>query len=83
MTTISIRELRGRTVHWLRRVKEEREIIVTKRGRPIARLLPAREPAKTNPFLRRRLLPGVASLLERPLGGPSSTEIISDGRDGR
>ncbi len=83
MTTISIKELHGRTGHWLRRVNEEREVIVTERGRPIARLLPALEPAKTNPFLRRRLLPGVAPLLERPLGGPSSTEIISDGREGR
>lgn len=83
MTTISIKELHGRTGHWLRRVGEEGELIVTDRGRPIARLLPALEPAKTNPFLRRRLMPGVARLLERPIGGPSSSEIISEGRDGR
>lgn len=83
MTTISIKELHGRTGHWLRRVSEEGELIVTDRGRPIARLLPALEPAKTNPFLRRRLMPGVARLMERPIGGPSSSEIISDGRDGR
>lgn len=83
MKTISIKELHGRTGHWLRRVSEEREVIVTERGRPIARLLPATQPAKTNPFLRRRLLPGVAQLIERPLGGPLSTDVISDGRDGR
>lgn len=83
MTTISIKELHGRTGHWLRRVSEEREVIVTERGRPIARLLPAVEPAKTNPFLRRRLRPGVARLIERPIGGPSSAEIVSDGRNGR
>jgi prevent-host-death family protein len=83
MTTISIKELHGRTGHWLRRVSEEREVIVTERGRPIARLLPAIEPAKTNPFLRRRLMPGVARLIERPMDGSGSTEIISEGRDGR
>ncbi len=83
MTTISIKELHGRTGHWLRRVSEEGEVIVTERGHPIARLLPAIETPKTNPFLRRRLMPGVARLIERPLGGPSSTEIVSDGRDGR
>ena len=83
MTTISIKELHGRTGHWLRRVSEEREVIVTERGRPIARLLPAIEAAKINSFLRRRLMPGVARLIERPLGGPSSTETISDGRNGR
>jgi prevent-host-death family protein len=83
MTTISIEELHGRTGHWLRRVSEEREVIVAERGRPIARLLPAIEPAKTNPFLRRRLMPGVARLIERPMDGPGSAEIISEGRDGR
>jgi prevent-host-death family protein len=83
MTTISIKELHGRTGHWLRRVSEEGEVIVTERGKPIARLLPAVEAAKTNPFLRRRLMPGVARLMERPLGGPLSTEIISEGRNGR
>lgn len=83
MTTISIKELHGRTGHWLRRVGEEHEVIVTEHGRPIARLLPVVAPLKTNPFLQRRLIPGVARLIQRPLGGPTSTEIISDGRDGR
>ncbi len=81
--TISIKELHDRTGHWLRRVVEEQEVIVTERGQPIARMLPPAPAVKTNPFLRRRLLRGVARLLERPLGGPSSTEIIAEGRDGR
>lgn len=81
MRTISIKELHDRTGHWVRRVSEEREVVVTERGQPIARLLPAIPRAKTNPFLGRRLLPGVAPLLERRLGGPGSTEVISDGRD--
>lgn len=83
VTTISIKELHDRTGHWLRRVLEEQELIVTERGRPIARMLPPAPVTKANPFLQRRLLPGVARLLERPMEGPSSTEIISDGREGR
>lgn len=83
MTTISIKELHGRTCHWLRRVGEKHEVIVTEHGRPIARLLPVIALQKAKPLLRRRLLPGVARLIQRPLGGPSSTEIISDARDGR
>ena len=83
MTTISIQELHDRTGHWLRRVVEEQEVIVTERGQPIARMLPPAPASKANPFLQRRLLPGVAPLLERPMDGPSSTEITSEGREGR
>ena len=81
--TISIKELHDRTGHWLRQVSEESEVIITERGRPIARMVPPAPSPKANPFLRRRLLPGVAALLKRPLGGPSSTEIISEAREGR
>ena len=83
MTTVSIKELHDRTGHWVRRVNEEQEVIVTERGRAIARLLPSAPAEKGNPFLRRRLLRGVARLMERPIDGPSSTEIISEERDGR
>ena len=83
MTTISIKQLHDRTGHWLRKVESEGELIVTERGEPIARMLPPVRQAAGNPFLRRSLVPGVARLLERPLGGPDSAEIISSGRDGR
>ena len=66
MTTVSIKELHERTGHWLRRVGEEQEVIVTDRGRPIARLVP--EPAPFAPdaelakALARSLEPSVPSL---------------------
>lgn len=83
MQTISIKELHDKTGYWLRRVAKEQEVIVTERGQPVVRMLPSTKVNKGNPFLSRRLLPGVARLVERPIGGPESTEIISDMRDGR
>lgn len=83
MATISIKELHDRTGHWLRRVAGEQEIVVTERGRPIARLVAPASGRKTNPFHQRHLIRGVARLLDRPLGGPSSTQIISEAREGR
>jgi prevent-host-death family protein len=83
MTSISIKELHERTGHWLRRVTSEREVIVTERGKPVARMLPPAASRKGNPFLKRKLLPGVARLILRPHGGPDSADVISDGREGR
>ena len=83
MRSISIKELHARTGHWVRKTWEEHEVIVTDRGRPVARLTRPNRAPRGNPFLGRKLLPGVARLLDRPLGGPGSTEILSEDRDGR
>ncbi len=64
-------------------MKAEGEVIVTERGTPVARMLP---PARTfvgNPLARRKLLRGVARLIERPIGGPDSADVISAMRDRR
>lgn len=83
MKTISIKELHDQTGHWLRRVRVDGEIIVTERGTPVARMvLPAR-PAAGSPFTRRKLLPGLAKLMQRPIGGPESAKVIASMRDGR
>jgi prevent-host-death family protein len=81
--TISIKDLHDKTGHWLRRVKAEGEVIVTERGNPVARMLPPARPPAGNPFAKRKLLRGVARLIERPIGGPDSAAIISAMRDGR
>ncbi len=83
MKTISIKELHDKTGEWLRRVRTEGEVIVTERGTPIARMLPPAKTAAGSPFAKRRLLRGVTRLIERPIGGPDSAEIISAMRDGR
>ena len=83
MKTISIKELHDKTGHWLRRVKAEGEVIVTERGNPVARMLPPTRSPTGNPLAKRKLLRGVARLIERPIGGPDSATIISAMRDGR
>jgi len=83
MKTISIKELHDKTGHWLRRLKAEGEVIVTERGTPVARMLPPPRLRAGNPLAKRKLLRGVRSLIERPIGGPDSAAIISDMRDGR
>ena len=83
MKTISIKDLHDKTGHWLRQVRAHGEVIVTERGNPVARMLPPARPRAGNPFGKRKLLRGVARLVERPIGGPDSAAIISGMRDGR
>jgi prevent-host-death family protein len=83
MKTISIKELHEQTGHWLRRVRVDGEIIVTERGTPVARMVPPARPAAGNSFTRRKLMPGIAKLMQRPIGGPDSAEVIASMRDGR
>ena len=83
MKTISIKDLHDKTGHWLRRVRAEGEIIVTERGTPVARMLPPAKSSAGNPFARRKLLRGVAAIMQRPVGGPGSAEIVASMRDGR
>lgn len=40
---VGIRELRANLSRWLREVRSGREVVVTDRGEPVARLLPAAE----------------------------------------
>ena len=83
MKTISIKDLHDKTGHWLRRVKTEGEVVVTERGTPVVRMLPPAKLPADNPFARRKLLRGVAAIMQRPIGGPDSAKIISSMRGGR
>lgn len=83
MKTISLKELHDKTGHWLRKVRAEGEVIVTERGTPVARMLPPARSTPANPFAKRKLLRGVARLIERPIGGPDSATIVAAMRDGR
>ena len=69
MTTISIRELHQRTGAWVQKAAELGSIIVTERGRPIARLEAVEEHARRNPFLSRKLRPGYRRLMGTLTGG--------------
>jgi antitoxin (DNA-binding transcriptional repressor) of toxin-antitoxin stability system len=81
MKTISIRELHERTGAWVRKAAALGVIVVTDRGRPLARLEGVAEGTAVNPFRTRKLRPGYARLRGRLGGGTDSTQIVSEDRD--
>jgi prevent-host-death family protein len=81
MRRISIRDLHGETGKWVREAARVDELVVTERGRPIATIVPYREPPSGNPFKTRKVRPGYAALLGRLRGGTDSATIVSEGRD--
>ena len=82
MTAISVHELHERTDHWVRKAAEE-PVLLTLGGQAIAKIVPVSAQPQRNPFLTRKLLPGFAELQKKLSGGPDSTEIISEMREGR
>ena len=85
MKTISIRELHEKTGEWVRRADKHGEILVTDRGKPVAKILPQAAQRETPYFSARRLSPAFRGLIERGKlrGGTDSTQIISEERDRR
>ena len=49
MKTLTIREMRGALTHLDELLDEEGEILITRRGRAVARLLPVRRRGRTAP----------------------------------
>ena len=86
MKTISLRELHNNTGKWIRRVKEEEEIIVTDRGVEIAIVKPVKNATvKKYTWANRPLLPGYAAAMEagKLKTGGDSTVYISEDRSSR
>ena len=83
MKTISIRELHSRTGAWVKRAADLGSIVVTERGRPVARIEAIAERGRENRFLTRKLRPGYKRLRGKLTGGTDSVTIVSEGRDGR
>jgi antitoxin (DNA-binding transcriptional repressor) of toxin-antitoxin stability system len=83
MKTISIRELHLKTGTWVKRAGELGSIIVTERGRPVARLEALVEGRRKNRFLTRSLRPGYKRLMGKLTGGTDSVGLVSEDRDGR
>ncbi len=80
---VSVRELHARTGHYIRKAATHQRVIVTDHGKAVAEIQPLlREGgAEDNPFKRRVFLPGFAKLMNRPIGGTDSAQIISEDRD--
>jgi antitoxin (DNA-binding transcriptional repressor) of toxin-antitoxin stability system len=81
MKTISIRELHERTGAWVRKAAELGVIVVTERGKPLARLEAVAEGRSSNPFRTRKVRPGFARLRGQLGRGTDSTAIVAEGRD--
>ena len=80
---ISVRELHAHTGRYVRKAASRQRVIVTEHGKPVAEIQPLlrEDEAEYNPFKRRVLLPGYAAIMNKPIGGTDSTQIVSEGRD--
>jgi antitoxin (DNA-binding transcriptional repressor) of toxin-antitoxin stability system len=83
MKTISLRELHESTGAWVREAARVGALVITDRGKPVARLEAVTADLQINPFLTRKLRPGYAKLRGKLGGGSESTRIVSDDRDER
>lgn len=93
MSAVGIKELKNRLTHYLRRIKQGEEVIVTERGRPIAlirSIQSAGHPGSLEARLARLAAQGFVTLPTRkPLrkvrlvkvaGAPISKTILEDRR---
>lgn len=78
---ISIRELHRRTGAWVRAAKKYGSIIVRDRNVAVARIVPVSQEPLVNVFEHWRPRRKFAPLLERPVGGRSVEDIVSEDRD--
>ena len=85
MKSISIRELHEKTGEWVRKAARHGQILVTNRGKPVARIVPQEPETEIPYFARRRLTPAFRKLMEsgRLRGGTDSTRAISQDREDR
>lgn len=81
MKSISIRELHEKTGEWVRRSEKLGTIIVTDRGKAVARIVPVEAAAAGNLFATRKLRRGYTRMLGSLKGGTDSTKSISEDRD--
>lgn len=88
MKSVGIREFKARLSEYLRSVKEGEALLITDRGRPVARVLP--EPADASSrfeFLRTKGIgtwSGKMPLIERPKAkwkkGPTLADLVLEDR---
>jgi len=83
MKKISIRQLHEKTGEYVRKAVKEGELLVTDRGKTIAKIVPQQESPERPYFARRVLTPGFRRLMKsgRLRGGTDATRIVSDDRD--
>jgi prevent-host-death family protein len=72
---VGIRELRADLSRWVKRARAGEEIVVTDRGKPVARLVPADGERKIDRLIRE----GVVTPAPRPWNGPLPKPIRIEG----
>jgi prevent-host-death family protein len=92
MERIGVSELRQHASRYLDRVRAGEAIEVTRRGRPVARLVPVAEPSWDNLIESGVVIPPAESMVDllaglrrHPLrpGVPLPSELVSEGREER
>lgn len=83
---VGVRELRDQLRRWLDRVRRGEEVVITERGKPVARLIRVSSPAPVD----RLIAAGVITAAERPRGADkthrrvaargSVSELVADQR---
>ncbi len=79
MQSIGVFEAKNRLTALLDEVEEGREVLITRRGKPVARLVPA-EPGFDRAKARRAADGLRAASAGLTLGGLSLKELVSEGR---
>jgi len=75
MKALSVREARGALSHLERLLEQEGEVVITRRGKSVARLVPLE---------RKRPIPSHRALREKmPRLGVGSEALVREDRDGR
>lgn len=72
---VGVRELRADLSRWLKRVQAGEEIVVTERGKPIARITPANSRSKLDELIAR----GLATPAKRPVRSVLPPPIKANG----
>ena len=86
MKTVTIEELDGKTGQWLRDAVHHEQVVVTDHGLPIVTVSPYPNPARPangGGFRNRVLLPEYEAIMNQPVAGTDSSEIISEDREDR
>jgi prevent-host-death family protein len=82
MNVVKIAELKDQLSRYLRSVEQGQEVVVTDRGRPIARIVPHESLIpRVRPIAPRRPFPGVRDRRRRPAAWPiGSTDLLAEER---
>jgi len=85
MKPVSIRELHASTGAYVRKAAKTGEILISDRGRVVAKIVHLAAQPETPYFARRNLTPAFRKLLRdgKLRGGTDSTHLVSDDRQDR